>query len=388
MSVSETMSLLHHGGRLQNAIAEFGGNQQSWLDLSTGVSPWHYPVPELPVACWNRLPEENDGLIAIADKYYAGHKALPIAGSQAAIQCIPKVLATQLGGAGIVLLPKVGYKEHERAWRKLGWCIEYYGDVSTATCEDEISFRQCNENDADKTYYPSTSQLSRCDALVVINPNNPAGQLVARSVLEDWLQRLSKRGATLVIDEAFMDMTPEQSILPCNNANLIVLRSIGKFFGLAGIRAGFVFASKAVRTAIHIELGPWCLNGPARAMCKLALADVAWQQMQIKRLNIASQRLRVLLDKLPGKVVGTDLFQTIYLANAPLWHKALCQQQVFTRLTDEQDALRFGLPVDESQWQRLTEVLNELSELEQIDRSCEPTFLANSSSSANAGSQS
>lgn len=381
MTDPKSEGLLHHGGRLQIAIKQFGGSQQDWLDLSTGVSPWHYPIPEIPQSCWNRLPEEDDGLIPAADSYYGGKNALPVAGSQAAIQCLPKVLAYRRGGAGLVLLPKVGYKEHERAWRAQGWEVEYYGLVD----EDNIPVN---------AYYPQPEQLNRCDALVVINPNNPAAHLIPRSLLISWLQQLSLRGASLIIDEAFMDMTPEHSILPCSNVNLIVLRSIGKFFGLAGVRAGFVFAADEIRAAMQMELGPWCLNGPARTVCKHALADSDWQRTQTTRLHIASQRLRLLLETLPGKVVATELFQTIYLAEAPQWHKSLCQRQVLTRLTDELDALRFGLPAEESQWQKLTEVLNELSEqgnlcaTEQMDSSCERVFYANSSSIANAGRQS
>ncbi|WP_108946618.1 threonine-phosphate decarboxylase CobD [Shewanella halifaxensis] len=377
----KSKGLLHHGGRLQIAIKQFGGSQQDWLDLSTGVSPWHYPIPELSQSCWNRLPEEDDGLIPAADSYYGGQNALAVAGSQAAIQCLPKVLACRRGGAGLVLLPKVGYKEHERAWRTQGWHIEYYG----------VAYTVDSSIDA---YYPKAEQLSRCDALVVINPNNPAAHLIPASLLHTWLQQLSLRGASLVIDEAFMDMTPQQSILPCHDANLIVLRSIGKFFGLAGLRAGFVFAADEIRTALQVELGPWRLNGPARAICKQALVDTGWQQLQTRRLDIASQRLHQLLQVLPGKSVGTGLFQTIYLAEAPHWHKRLCQHYVFTRLTDEQDALRFGLPADESQWQKLTEVLSavteqaNLSATEQINSNCEPILVVNSTSMANVGRQS
>lgn len=391
------MTILHHGGRLRNAISQFGGDAQDWVDLSTGVSPWHYPIPEIPVSCWNRLPEEEDGLIAAADRYYCGHNALPVSGSQAAIQLLPSVLAAQRGEAGIVLLPKVGYKEHERAWRKQGWQIEYYANAANATNANELNVSignglhsqqqasvrfhsdlcsrdvtDCqNSEAAGNAVSPTLEQLQRCDALVVINPNNPAACLISKALLTTWLDLLKTRGAFLVIDEAFMDMTPEQSLVGRCDDNLVILRSVGKFFGLAGIRAGFVFAPEAIRLALQTLLGPWCLNGPARYVCTQAFADRQWQHLQKERLVVASERLTKLLLQLPGRVVGTGLFQTVYLPDAPIWHKGLCQRQIFTRLTDEQDALRFGLPVDERQWLLLANALTCLMVQEQAHEVCQ-----------------
>lgn len=366
------MSLLHHGGRLSEAAAKYGISESSWLDLSTGVSPWHYPVPDMPSSCWNRLPEEDDGLIAAADRYYGGYKALAVAGSQAAIQCLPKVLAKGRCSTGVVLLPRVGYKEHERAWRMQGWKIEYYGANSLEPNkhkqdhrpnDDALSNDKSGDDKTENFYQPEAEQLERCDVLLVINPNNPAAHLTPRTVLTAWLTQLSARGAMLVVDEAFMDMTPEQSMLPLANDNLIVLRSVGKFFGLAGVRAGFVYAGSEIKDALQTQLGPWCLNGPAREICKQAFIDSDWHRQQAKRLQASRQRLQELLSLLPGKVVGTDLFQTIYLPNAPSWHEHLCRHGVLTRLTDEQDALRFGLPADELQWIQLTSALQSVSAL-------------------------
>lgn len=350
------MTLLHHGGRLRDVAQRYGIDESDWLDLSTGVSPWHYPVADLPPSSWNRLPEEEDGLISAADRYYGGHNALPVAGSQAAIQCLPQVLTSMREGPGRVLLPKVGYKEHERAWRLQGWLIEYYGDNKKGKAGE-------NGGESDHSYdlQPTPEQIDRCDVLLIINPNNPAACLTPVAQLKPWLEALSAKGGYLVVDEAFMDMTPQHSLLSTTGQNLIILRSVGKFFGLAGLRAGFVFAPNEIRLAMQELLGPWCLNGPARMICKQAFADIEWQQMQIRRLHNSSERLRKLLSVLPGPVVGTALFQCVHLSKAPLWHERLCQQGILTRLTDEQDALRFGLPADELQWCRLTEVLQSVS---------------------------
>ncbi|RTR37587.1 threonine-phosphate decarboxylase [Shewanella canadensis] len=360
------MTLLHHGGRLRDVAEKYGIDESDWLDLSTGVSPWHYPVPDIPPSCWNRLPEEEDGLIPAADRYYGGHNALAVAGSQAAIQCLPQVLTSMRDGPGRVLLPKVGYKEHERAWRMRGWQIEYYGNNSEHgnNCEyGEDSDKGDSENEAgderapESDQRPTPEQIDRCDVLLVINPNNPAAGLIPAAQLNVWLELLSEKNGFLVVDEAFMDMTPEASLNSVVSPNLVILRSIGKFFGLAGVRAGFVFAPQKVRLAMQELLGPWCLNGPARFVCTRAFADIEWQQMQINRLNQSSERLCQLLSSLEAPVVGTSLFQCVYLPQAPLWFERLCQHGILTRLTDERDALRFGLPADEKQWVRLTDVL-------------------------------
>lgn len=353
------MSLLHHGGRLQDVAKRYGIDESNWLDLSTGVSPWHYPVPDIPPSAWNRLPEEEDGLISEADRYYGGHNALPVAGSQAAIQCLPQVLTSMREGPGRVLLPKVGYKEHERAWQMQGWQIEYYGDNKGHTFEHsgESSYDSGDVSVPVYDQQPTPEQIDRCDVLLIINPNNPAAGLVPVEQLTVWLEALTLKGGYLIVDEAFMDMTPEYSMNAIDSRSLIVLRSIGKFFGLAGIRAGFVFAPHRVRSAMQEMLGPWCLSGPARYVSTRALADIEWQKLQSVRLKRESTRLRQLLLSLGEPIVGTSLFQCVYLPQAPLWFEHLCRHGVLTRLTDEGDALRFGLPADEGQWARLTGAL-------------------------------
>lgn len=354
------MTLLHHGGRLRDVAEKYGIDESDWLDLSTGVSPWHYPVPEIPVSCWNRLPEEEDGLISAADRYYGGQNALAVAGSQAAIQCLPQVLFDMREGPGRVLLPKVGYKEHERAWRMQGWQIEYYGNNSEHGDNSDKGDSGNEASDESGPVYdrqPTSEQIDRCDVLLIINPNNPAADLIPAAQLNAWLDVLSKKNGLLVVDEAFMDMTPEASLNSVVSPNLVILRSIGKFFGLAGVRAGFVFAPHKIRLAMQERLGPWCLNGPARFVCARAFADIEWQQMQINRLNQSSERLRQLLSSLEAPVAGTSLFQCVYLPQAPQWYERLCQHGILTRLTDERDALRFGLPADVKQWVRLTDVL-------------------------------
>ena len=87
---------------------------------------------------------------------------------------------------------------------------------------------------------------------------------------------LAEHNGWLVVDEAFMDSTPEQSISPdLPLKNLIVLRSVGKFFGLAGIRAGFVLAEEKVLQVMREHFGPWSISAFARevSLCRLGVAN-------------------------------------------------------------------------------------------------------------------
>ena len=326
-----SVTLLHHGGRLAQSIAKFGIPRAQWLDLSSGVSPWFYPLANIAPCHWNRLPEEDDGLEKAAMDYYGCSSLLPVAGSQVAIQQLPFIYKEQLIQLGKVGLPRVGYKEHQNAWRKAGFEIEHY----------ELT--------------PSDEQLKSWQVMVVINPNNPNGQHISQAELLAFHGKLN--GGLLVVDEAFADIDEQYSLREfCPIDNLVVLRSVGKFFGLAGIRVGFVLANSYWLNALAIKLGPWSIAGPSRQLCRQALEDKAWQQTQRQRLITASQKLGYLLKPLaatPGHLVGTALFQTLYLEQAIKWHHRLCLQGILTRLTDEKDGIRFGLPKNELQWSRL-----------------------------------
>ncbi|QIZ76306.1 threonine-phosphate decarboxylase CobD [Ferrimonas lipolytica] len=342
------MSLIHHGGRLAPMIARYNIPREQWLDVSTGVSPWTYPHTAIAAAHWNRLPEEEDGLEQAARDYYQCQSLLAVAGSQAAIQTLPEVWRKQLELSGDwraeqmrVGLPQVGYKEHQKAWQRAGWIINHYP--------------------------PSLDNrfVAGVDALVVINPNNPTGQLYDAKTLLQWQQQLAKKGGLMVVDEAFADVDLSQSISHlCPQPGLVVLRSVGKFFGLAGIRAGFVLAPSQLLSACAYELGPWTIAGPARQICMRALQDTPWQLTQRQRLAAATVRLQALLQPLlchGASLAGTDLFQTLYSNKAVQWHEQLCADGVFTRLTDEQDGIRFGLVDDEQQWQRLAAAISKLT---------------------------
>ncbi|WP_137818396.1 threonine-phosphate decarboxylase CobD [Pseudomonas sp. 2FG] len=329
--------MLEHGGRLQLAARQYGIAEADWLDLSTGIAPWPWPVPAIPLRAWARLPETEDGLEAAARAYYGAAQLLPVAGSQAAIQMLPR-----LRRAGKVGVLSPCYAEHAEAWRKGGHSVR---EVS----EGEVDFF-----------------LDGLDVLVLVNPNNPTGRLIERTQLLDWHARLARRGGWLVVDEAFMDNTPEHSLAASSGRDgLIVLRSFGKFFGLAGARLGFVLAPNELLQALAEQLGPWTINGPTRVLGAACLRDGDGQLLQRRRSAQASERLAGLLGRYGfAPAGGCALFQWLPSAEAQALQDFLGRRGILVRLFVQQfvekvqsSSLRFGLPADEAGWARLEQAL-------------------------------
>lgn len=322
--------MLEHGGRLNAAMARYDTAPAPWLDLSTGINPNGWPVPALPARSWNRLPEPDDELIAAAQAYYGAPQALPVAGSQAAIQTLPRLRARSRVG---VLAP--GYAEHAAAWQRAGHAVELLAHADIG------------------------AQVAQLDVLVLANPNNPTGACCATNTLLHWHAGLAARGGWLVVDEAFLDVTPAESIAAFSaRPGLVVLRSLGKFFGLAGARVGFVLAEAGLLQRLDEQLGPWTVGGPARAVARLALQDHAWQAQTRAHLARDAQRLRELLcaSGLPP-AGGTGLFQWVPTPQAGAIHECLARQGVLVRLFAEPASLRFGLPGSEAGWARLAAAL-------------------------------
>lgn len=316
-----------HGGQLRAASQHYGIPLEAWLDLSTGISPWAYPLPAVPSACWQRLPETGDGLELAAAHYYGSVYLLPVSGSQEAIRRLPQLHPPQqrIG----ILSP--AYHSHRQAWLAAGHEVVELTAAQLKTC------------------------LPTLDVLVVVNPTNPTAQHYPAATLLYWHQTLSVRGGWLVVDEAFMDATPESSLISQHPLpGLVVLRSIGKFFGLAGIRLGFVWAEAGVLQALAQLQDDWSVSHPARWAGRQALADTGWQQQQRERLRTASQRLQRLLTAYgSGQVTSSALFAYWRLEKAEVLHQQLALQGILTRLFVQPPALRFGLPATETEWQRL-----------------------------------
>lgn len=332
------MSGIVHGGNLTAARALYGEPAGGWLDLSTGINPHGYPVPPIPPQAWLRLPED-DGLEALAAAHYGANDAnavLAVAGSQAAIRALPALLPR-----GRVGVAQIGYSEYAPAFARAGHDVvrlpesAFLGDLP-----DDVLH------------------------LVVVNPNNPTARLLPAETLRDWHARLQARGGTLIVDEAFIEALEHgPTLAPLAGApGLVVLRSIGKFYGLAGARIGFVLAAPDLLTALRDALGHWTVNGPARAVVREALADTAWQTHTRASLQCEGARLSALLDRHGLPNAGTPLFAWAHTTRAPSLHAGLARLGIWARLFDAPvSGLRFGLPADEPGWRRLDDALASLS---------------------------
>ena len=223
-------------------------------------------------------------------------------------------------------IPSPGYQEHGHSWSRAGHQLVSL-DRALLSGDDE-------------------SWVEDLDVLVWINPNNPTGETIEPERLLHWHQRLRRRGGWLVVDEAFVD------------GGLAVLRSFGKFFGLAGVRAGAVLAGQELAERLRNAIGPWTVSGPARYVMSRALKDERWQTIIAKRLSADIQRLeRLLSDHGLDASSGTLLFRYVPHPRSAELAEALAAQGVLVRRFDQPPALRFGLPGSEAEWQRLSQAL-------------------------------
>jgi cobalamin biosynthetic protein CobC len=306
-----------HGGDLAAAVARFG--RQDFLDLSTGINPTPYPVGALPEACWSRLPGSDIALRRAAAAYYGVHDPdciVSAAGSQALIQRLP-----QLFPAARVAVIGPTYGELSRCWRDAGREVVPVAAIEALSPDNRI--------------------------VVLANPNNPDGRTIAPDRLLALAEALARRDGMLIVDEAFADCDPTTSVAPtAGRPGLLVLRSFGKFFGLAGLRLGFALAPAAFAARLRQTLGPWPVSGPALAIGEAAFADEAW----IARTRDDLTRQATALDAALGHagltvIGGCALFRLVATERAAWLAEYLGTRGILVREFAEHPGwLRLGLP--------------------------------------------
>lgn len=321
-----------HGGRIDIAARLYPSAPRPWIDLSTGINPIAWTVPDIALARYQRLPlaEEMAQLTAAAAGAYglpANAAVVPVPGSEIAIRLLPRMI-----GAGRVGILTPTYGSHAAAWHDSGAEVHELGALPD----------------------PKSHDLA---TLIVVNPNNPDGRTIARAELATFAQAWTATGRRLIVDEAFADVRADVSLLalPELPAGVIVLRSLGKFFGLAGLRVGFVVAAEPDISTWRRLLGDWPVSGPACEIATLALRDAAW--IAATRTRLAADRRK--LDDVLGRaglrtLGGTDLFGLFEVAAEIDLLDHFARAGILIRgyaATPRQ--YRFGLPSDEAAWQRL-----------------------------------
>lgn len=342
-----------HGGRLQEAIKEGTLPADQWLDLSTGINPTPWPAPAIPQAIFQRLPESNQDLESVAADYYFQsnpnlrntHKILAIPGSQWFIQYFPNIIKSVSKTESLnVLVPQFGFTEHSYWWQQHNHQLHRYSDSDlNGLLEGSLN----------------------ADVLVIINPNNPTTKAVSPEQL--CKAAINNPKTLLIVDEAFVDSRAELSLLTQSPPkNIIVLRSMGKFFGLAGLRVGFVIAHSAVIEWLTPHLGPWSIANPSQWLARKALKDFDWHNKAMQELHYSANQLEETLKGLLKNhiqtITKTDYFVTLKCsdeATATDLYECFKQEGILIRLIEESALIRIGLPTS-SQFPILCERLEKI----------------------------
>jgi cobalamin biosynthetic protein CobC len=330
---SDLAALSHHGGRLAAAASQFPAAPTPWIDLSTGVNPSPYPAPSSSRCANARLPDptETAALETAAAAAFGVREVgctLAVPGSEAALRILPRLLP-----AKTVAIAGPTYSSHAAAWRSAG------AQVRSVPC--------CHLASAD------------ADVVIAVNPNNPDGRRHAPETLGWIADRQAARGGWLIVDEAFVETAPELSVAARAGAGLIVLRSFGKFYGLAGVRLGFVAADRGVIAELRSVFGDWPVSAAAIAAGRAAYADAAWRERTMASLIRKAARLDRLLSQAGFDIIGgTSLFRLGAADDAPRRFAALAERGILTRPFDfDPRWLRFGLPAGAAAWTRLDQAL-------------------------------
>jgi len=311
---------LVHGGALDTMRARFPAVPEPWLDLSTGINPWQYPVGDIDMDSMSHLPTKaayGACCDAMAVAFDCPVDALVLApGSELLIRLLPLVLSLRT-----VAICSPTYADHAAAWQAAGAHVVPVQDPYTV---------------------PKTA-----GAVILCNPNNPDGVHYSQDQLRDVLRTCEAQGRWLIVDEAYCDLIPQDSLCPyAGRHNLIIFRSFGKFFGLAGLRLGAMLAPKPIRDAVQALLGGWAVSGAALEIGRKAYRDTTWQQNTRDQLSVMRSRLDTALGTAGFRNIrGTDLFRFVDVADASLFFERLAVTGIYVRRFDwSQTHVRIGLP--------------------------------------------
>lgn len=317
---TEPCKLTHvrdHGGGIDAAAAKYGGNRADWLDLSTGINPVPYPLPDLQTQSWTALPDQAaaSALTDAARRFWQVPETADILAAPGASALIAQI--PRLAKAATISIPQPTYNEHAASFTAQGWQVVPEGAAT---------------------------------AQVLVHPNNPDGRIWTRADLG---------GDLIVIDESFCDIAPEASLIAeASRPGVLILKSFGKFWGLAGVRLGFVIGDPRHVAALREMLGPWPVSGVALAVGVTALSDTSWAAQTRQRLTSDATRLDALMTRHGGHVLGgTSLFRLYEVENAQTWQDRLARHHIWSRVFPYAPTwLRLGLPAPD-EWARLEAAL-------------------------------
>ena len=213
--------MIHHGGELSFLRQRYPDAPEPLVDLSTGINPFPYPVPPIPETAYTRLPEAVHirTLKKAAAAAYGARDADLVAvapGTQILISSLPRLFPARR-----VAIRSPTYGEFAPVWDAAG---------------------------ANVVEGAGTEVLEEGDVAILCNPNNPDGRGLDPERVLELQARRARAGGCLIVDEAFAEFSEaNRSVVPAlPRQGLIVLRSFGKAYGLAGLRLGFLIAEPEI----------------------------------------------------------------------------------------------------------------------------------------------
>ena len=319
---------IHHGGDIDLAIKKYGGEREDWIDLSTGINgtsyPWQQSIKfELRNLPSNKLLVNLERAASAAYKVAENTETAAVSGAQQIISLLPICLKSYNSVA--ILGPT--YNEYEKAFKSSGIKAQTVSEVS---------------------------KLSSSDIAIIVNPNNPTGKVIAEEILDD----LSKKVRILIIDESFKTFSSRRIQ---KFENVIQINSLGKFFGLAGVRLGFVSGPSDFIKSVRRMLGPWPISSIAAEIGTIALNDNTWISEMEKILLEGSNVLHKACSTKNWKLVGkTNLFHTYATSSSLEVEKQFAAHYIWIRTFDYSETwVRLGIPTSKYEWTRVRQALNE-----------------------------
>lgn len=285
-----------HGGDVYSLARSLGWPEDRIIDFSAninplGISPRAQQAIQAALKGLDRYPDPQVARLkdCLADYHHLSAQSFLVGnGATELIHLLPRVLKPK---NALILVP--AFSEYERASRLAGAAIHRVG---------------LNVRDGFRINVETVAQ--KCskgiDLLFLCNPNNPTGRLLAREEIVWLVKKVARCSTWVVVDEAFIDYAPDQSVLSCpqnlvdHSSNLIVLRSFTKFFALSGLRVGYLSTQSALVKKLQIAKDPWSVNTLAQIAARESLLDVEYIKESLRFMETEKPRFLSLLDRIPG----------------------------------------------------------------------------------------
>jgi threonine-phosphate decarboxylase len=277
MRVPEPITRPAHGGDVAAIARRYGVDPAALVDFSSNADP--YGTPARVVSALYALAQSKDELsqypepTAQALREAAGERhgidPASVVVANGATALLDAVVRTTAPGATVVPVP--AFSEYRRAVESAGSrFVPYPLNASFDWDDAELLQRIADE---------------KATLLILANPHNPSGLLVPAVRLRMLAEDCARLGTFVIVDEAFIDYAEKESLARSVPENVIVIRSLTKFFGMPGIRIGYAVASAPLAEAIASRLPSWPVGAVdlAAGVAALSRPDLTERSIQTNK---------------------------------------------------------------------------------------------------------